>query len=1798
MKNLITKRAAHLAIVALLFSSFAFTLVKTQHHPFVINLLTQLKLHSQQVQSEKVYVQLDRNFYQPGEHIWFKAYIRNANGLTQTDISDIVYVELINPKGSVIGRQKLMATNGLGSGVFPISEDVGGIYKIKAYTSWQKNSQTTFVRDVQVQKVVLPNLNMKLDFERKAYGAGDQAIANLSLESLDKLPLRYAKYEFIVQVEGKEVLRRKESADFDGKASIQFKLPKKLNSNDALLQVIIPHKGVAESISRSIPIVLNDIDLQFFPEGGDLIAGLKTKLAFKALNEFGKPADIEGAIYNASGEELYAFKSFHQGMGNLNFYPDRNVKYYAKITKPEGIAKKYYIPIVKPRGYNLHVLSQDDEQIKVSIQSTRYTELHLVAQNNDFIPFSKTFMIDKETTISIPIKDFPMGISKLTLFDSKGQAHCERLVFVNPNKHLNISVKTDKEKYAPREKVVMDINISDQEGHPVAGNFSLSVADSKLLTFADDKQGHIFAKIFLESELKGKIEEPDFYFKKDEAKAIVGLDLLMQTHGWRRFDWKEIQKEEPIAYTFKKEEAFIGGKIVDECGEPIVNARISAIGHDSHTTSNEFGDFKLKGFPFAHIGNRIKIESTGRASIIKSVSEYKQDFFIIQPEGYGTISGKILLPNRTKASAAYATLFDDEGQRWTGRVFQKQNEYAFNNIPAGEYTLRLNHPGYRSHQVERVRVWAGTNINISRKLKSSTDPTEIYVSQFNKEMEQSNNEWLSAKNDLKAASKQNTPPVHELVFQKSRIAVRGGGVSLDEIIITEFKVPLIQQDNTTQGGIKTAEEIAKLPTKNIGALASSVAGMSQLDEGDAINVRGSRSNATDVYVDGIRVNANAIQSTDIEQIAVLTGGIPAMYGGGLSLDLRAKKRYNPQSKFDGKRNTNLMGYLDYDGDDQGYGLGLGDGGFQNTGEGANNFVGNNYRYSKHKKYKKTPKNIYRLVDQRPQLKSKECEKIMDPDECQACSDNKLMERIETAIEKAYKHGKMYSGNAVIHFYVDRNGQSGDVNIHFETSGYNYYVRNSITSAINDIKSKKWRPAKLNGRSVASWYSIPIEFGYPGKYQQSNYTPTRTFYAPKYETKQVVDQRSDFRSTIYWNPNITTDEDGTAKLEFWNSDDLTTFTTTIEGFSNSGLVGATEHKYYTQMPFSLSAKAPTSFLVGDEVRLPIILTNNTEETIEGQLNIIVPSCFKQLKEVDSQYILLAGESRSVYPTYEVTPDCTKDKFEDKIEVSFKSSGFGDAFTKKITIQSSGYPIYEMFTGGDTLNVFDLDIKAPRKGSINMRLDAHPSVLSEVMSSLERMLRQPGGCFEQTSSSNYPNIMVMQYMKNHPNNFNTKIQSKAKSYLESGYKRLIGYEVKGGGFEWFGHPPAHEALTAYGLLEFTDMKSVYPVDKKMLDRTAKWLLGRKDENGSWKISNAGLHSWLGTSEIRDAYIVWALCEAGYASKIGLEIEKSYSDALTTEDPYIMGLVCNALFKAKDKRAESLLEILLKTQEKDGSFIGKTASVTRSKGKNLILETTALVSLAMMKSNHVSLFELERAITTIAKSKTQYGFGSTQATVLSLKALIEYEDFKSKDVLQGKIELLVDGKVIDQSVQFNTKQSNSIALSDLGKFVSEGKHTVEVRFVNSKKAIPFELQLSYHSKLPQVQESDCKVTLKTDLKRGEVQHGETLRLTTALSNNTEKGQASPIAIIGIPSGLSPQPWQLKDIQEKKLIDYYEIIDDKIVFYFNGLEANETRTIHLDLKADIPGNFESPASCAYLYYENDVVNWVNPSSVRVMTN
>ncbi|MEM7036926.1 MAG: MG2 domain-containing protein, partial [Bacteroidota bacterium] len=430
-------------------------------NPFLKNLKTKLTAYNTHLPEDRVYVHFDKPFYKPGDDIWFSAYVRDAASMEKSTRSDILHVELINPKGNVQKKIKLVAREGIAKGDFHLDEmAAGGLYKIKAYTKFQENQAEAFLfeKELQVQKVVLPNLKMKLEFERKAYGAGDKVIAKLDLQTNENQPLTNHKFKYIATLDGGKLVELDGQTDKSGKARLRVSLPDELNTTDGLVNVMIDFEGLTESISRSIPIVLNKIGIEFFPEGGDLVSGLQSKVAFRALNEFGKPADIEGVVIDDQGAEVGTLKSFHQGMGAFSFNPGEDRTYQVRLTKPEGITKTYDLPEAMPRGYVLNIADNDTKELTAMVRATENEPMSLVAQVRGETYWASEVDITRgNNEIRIPIHKFPVGVCQLTLFDQKGIERAERLAFVNRDKQLNIDIQTNKQKYLPREKVKMTL---------------------------------------------------------------------------------------------------------------------------------------------------------------------------------------------------------------------------------------------------------------------------------------------------------------------------------------------------------------------------------------------------------------------------------------------------------------------------------------------------------------------------------------------------------------------------------------------------------------------------------------------------------------------------------------------------------------------------------------------------------------------------------------------------------------------------------------------------------------------------------------------------------------------------------------------------------------------------------------------------------------------------------------------------------------------------------------------------------------------------------------------------------------------------------------------------------------------------------------------------------------------------------------------------------------------------------------------------------------------------------------------
>ncbi|MFN3849414.1 MAG: TonB-dependent receptor plug domain-containing protein [Spirosomataceae bacterium] len=354
-----------------------------------------------------------------------------------------------------------------------------------------------------------------------------------------------------------------------------------------------------------------DIDFQMFPEGGNLVEGLDGRVGFKATDAAGKGIDISGEILTEEGDTVVSINSENLGMGFFRFKPEVGKKYQAVVRYQSIYTKRIDLPIAQKEGYTLTVDNTSNKTlIKVYVANNIQkpnTKMILIGQSRGVVLYAGQTPVGKKSAyISIPREKFAAGVVQFTLFDENLKPRCERVAFIEPTKSLNFNITTHKQSYRTREKVNLDIEVKDNEGKPVEGNFSLSVLDQKQVVEAPFDE-NILTNLLLSSDVKGKIESPAYYFDKTNKNAAYHLDILMMTQGWRRFTWDKVMQETlPKPTYFLEQGLTISGEVVrqnDKAFEKTVALTMMITGADSTRQflmgeANKDGSFIFYGLDF------------------------------------------------------------------------------------------------------------------------------------------------------------------------------------------------------------------------------------------------------------------------------------------------------------------------------------------------------------------------------------------------------------------------------------------------------------------------------------------------------------------------------------------------------------------------------------------------------------------------------------------------------------------------------------------------------------------------------------------------------------------------------------------------------------------------------------------------------------------------------------------------------------------------------------------------------------------------------------------------------------------------------------------------------------------------------------------------------------------------------------------------------------------------------------------------------------------------------------------------
>jgi uncharacterized protein YfaS (alpha-2-macroglobulin family) len=690
-------------------------------------------------------------------------------------------------------------------------------------------------------------------------------------------------------------------------------------------------------------------------------------------------------------------------------------------------------------------------------------------------------------------------------------------------------------------------------------------------------------------------------------------------------------------------------------------------------------------------------------------------------------------------------------------------------------------------------------------------------------------------------------------------------------------------------------------------------------------------------------------------------------------------------------------------------------------------------------------------------------------------------------------------------------------------------------------------------------------------------------------------RNYFPETLLWQPQLITDDNGVATLEVPLADSITTWRMTASAVSSQGRMGGGEFPIRVFQPFFVDLNLPVSLTRNDEVSVPCVVYNYLERASNVELQLKPEDWFEPLeRDTLTKMVQLApGEVQVVYYPIRV---CNAGNHQ--LEVIATSGDIADAIRRSIEVVPDGRRVeHTVSVMLDEPLSFNFDIpEEVIAGSTRATLKLMPSTFSQLVDGLDNVFRMPHGCFEQTSSTTYPNVLALSYLKQTGQSV-PATEAQARQYIHLGYQRLCSFEVDGGGFDWYGRPPANPVLTAYGLMEFEDMARVHDVDRRMLKRTRSWLLRKRNADGSWSADNRTARRFRTGNAAADqdlvttAYIAWAAFGGGQLAeeaRLTRNFLAGHDPGLYGDDPYLVAMVINSLAEMmpQDPKLERWVEQLRLTKREDperklvwwqrGSG---DRTVFHGAGRSGDIETTALAVLGLLKANAYPALA-DGALRWLVQQKDPHGtWHSTQATILALKALLAGTNKPLSTDTPTSVEVSTNGSII-RELRVDSDQMDVVQQLDLTNAVGIGLQSLLVRDLNQSGAT-VQFTVRYHIEGEEAKSDTAPpldISLTYDSTRISVNDYVSAQAT--VTNNTAETIPMVMVDLPIPGGFAIERDELEELKGSGQIAKYEITARQAIIYLRELSPRAKLRLGYRLKATMPVTVTAAPATVYEYY------------------
>jgi len=702
-------------------------------------------------------------------------------------------------------------------------------------------------------------------------------------------------------------------------------------------------------------------------------------------------------------------------------------------------------------------------------------------------------------------------------------------------------------------------------------------------------------------------------------------------------------------------------------------------------------------------------------------------------------------------------------------------------------------------------------------------------------------------------------------------------------------------------------------------------------------------------------------------------------------------------------------------------------------------------------------------------------------------------------------------------------------------------------------------------------------------------------------------RSYFPEALYINPEIITDRDGRATISIPLADSITTWRMAMVASTMHGALGSGSSSVKVFQDFFADLDLPVTLTQGDRVSIPVGVYNYSGGRGDVSLKLEKDDWFSLVEDVAEKSLAVeAGRVGSSQFTIEAN---RIGKF--KLTLAARMTGKAnraDIVVREIEVIPNGREQSQVFNGRlesaveHTLN-FPADSIADAS-AVLVRL--YPGPLSQVIEGMDSILRMPFGCFEQTSSATYPNVLALDYMKR-TGKLTPEVHAKAEGFIANGYQRLLTFEVPGGGFSWFGQAPANKILTAYGLMEFGDMAKVHDVDPKLIERTELWLAAQQQPDGSWRpdsnFINEGATNRFNSDALRiTAYIAWSLENTGYQGP-AVEKARQFVEQHMSErtDAYTLAVLANfAADYAKDREFTGRsMQMLLDARTEKGEQAWWTAEETGmyGAGESAAVETTGLAVQALLKWGQASATAAKGLAYLASKKSAEGTWGTTQATIMALRALLLATEKGTSDV-RGTVEITLNGKPVEKLTL--TPENNDLLHQFVFKDVdAKTANEVAIRF-DGKGGLAYQVVGRYF--LPWTEKPAAEaLSIDVSYDRTRLAQDDIAKAIATVKNNLPTSANMVMVDLGIPPGFDLLTEDLQTYQEQSTscksgrLEKFNLTATQAILYFDSIAAGDTVKLSFRLRAKYPIRARTFPSRAYEYYDPEVNSVARPVQLEV---